>query len=303
MTYEQFKEALLFRLRQEFPADTRIRLQKVMKNNGLSFDGLAIFDSAVNISPTIYLQPYYEMYKEEQNFSLIVSRILDFYQTKQPAQSIDTAFFEYFSNAKSHIIYKLINREQNKELLEDLPYVPFLDLAIVFCYYQPVEEDFLPDSFGATIMIHSSHLKLWNITTEELYEIARENTPRLLPPHLEPLHEMLRNDGIIADLPEDTEAALDTTIFFLSNLQKFLGAGAIFYPDLISAFARQIQHDLVIIPSSIHEVLLLPKAIDTPYGYLNHLVEEINETQVLRHERLSSHIYLYKRNSASFHSL
>ena len=70
---------------------------------------------------------------------------------------------------------KLIHYERNKELLGKVPHIRFLDLAIVF--YCLISMDFTTGN--ATILIHHSHLKNWNITTTELFQIAKDNTQKI----------------------------------------------------------------------------------------------------------------------------
>ena len=45
----------------------------------------------------------------------------------------------------------------------------------------------------------------------------------------------------------------------LTNTEKLYGASAILYPNILSYFAKRLKADLYLLPSSIHEVLLLEK--------------------------------------------
>ena len=74
-------------------------------------------------------------------------------------------------------MYKLINAEKNKGLLEDVPHKDFLDLSIVFQCLVSLEEI----GEDASILINNTHSEMWNVSVEELYQAAMENTHQLCP--------------------------------------------------------------------------------------------------------------------------
>ena len=97
----------------------------------------------------------------------------------------DVDFFRNPERVRPTVVYKLIHYEKNKELLKEIPHLPFLDLAVVFyCLLTdtPVGH--------ATVLIHNSHLELWGKNTSWLYKAARENTERLLPGKLVSMEDM-----------------------------------------------------------------------------------------------------------------
>ena len=58
-----------------------------------------------------------------------------------------------------------------------------------------------------------------------------------------------------------------------------------------------MEKDLIILPSSIHEVLLLPDDGDISYAEMSRLVTHINRSEVPKEDRLSNQVYLYSRNT------
>ena len=81
-----------------------------------------------------------------------------------------------FNHVKEHIVYKLIRRDANEELLKKIPYEPFLDLAVV--YYIQIDNT----RFGsAAIQIRNEHLRYWRVEKEEIRRLAEKNTPRIYP--------------------------------------------------------------------------------------------------------------------------
>ena len=131
-TYESFKQQLLITLREFFSADTQIAIHPFSHNNQLILDGLTILEPGSNVSPTIYLNHYFKQYQEGTDLSIVQQQILQYYHQHCPLQSIDTSFFTNFEQANPRIVYKLIHFEKNRELLQEIPHFPFLDLASVF---------------------------------------------------------------------------------------------------------------------------------------------------------------------------
>lgn len=289
MTYEIFKDTLYSELSAYFPPDTTISYHSVPKNNHVILDALTILESGFNIAPTIYIQQYYEKLKEGTSFSDVFKQILDTYHQYRPMENIDTSFFSDFEHVKSNIVYKLIHYEQNKELLSNIPHIPFLDLAIVFYYLVATT-----DCGTATILIQNPHLQFWNTDTETLYALAKENTPSLLSPCFEKLTNILSE--MMDEFPPEKEELFSLPMYVLTNKNRFLGAGCILYDNLLANWANKLSCDFYIIPSSIHEVLVIPADDSMTKEYFGEMIQEVNTTQLSPEEVLSDHVYFYDRN-------
>jgi len=268
----------------------RIDIQDIIKNNDTHLDGLTILSENSNVSPTIYLNYYYEQFLSNPSFSSIVDDILDSYHKHAPKENIDIRFFTDFDKIKNRIVFKLVNYERNQELLSKVPHFKYLDLALVFnCFVEAT-------SCGcATVLIHHHHLSFWNISSEELYSLALKNTPRLLPYQIQDMTE------IVSDLFDDSisdvfnESFSPSPMYVLSNITKINGSGCILYEDILLNIAEKIGSDFYIIPSSIHEVLLIPTTYAASYEALCNMVQEINASQLTREEVLSDKVYYYSR--------
>jgi len=292
MTYQEFKTNIIHTISTRLGSDYKVTLQDIIKNNDTHLDGLTILSAGSNISPTIYLNYYYDQYLAGKGLSTIYEDILLSYYKNIPKENIDISFFTDFTKVKNRIIFKLVNYDRNKELLSKVPHVRYLDLAVVFnCFIHSAEDGY------ATILIHHQHLSYWNISTEELYALAMKNTPHLL-------HYQLQNmTDVIIDLfcNDHIELSKDLLpvfpMYVLSNTTKLNGSGCILYEDLLSEIAQNLDSDFYILPSSIHEVLLIPVASASSREDLSSMVHEINATQLAREEVLSDRVYFYSRHS------
>lgn len=275
----------------------KVRINDVRKNNGVILRGLTVMQDDSNISPTIYLNNYYEAYENgEATLVNVVNDVMDTYYRNKVNQSVDMRYFMNYACVKEHIVYKLVNTEKNKELLEDIPHVEFLDLSVVFQCLVAKE------CFGtASILIHNAHIKLWDIPVMELFRAAKDNTQRILGYEIKGI-----NDAIYEIMQEDeqegfcfdgciAEFADSVPMYVLSNKSRVEGAACMIYPDLIKDFAEALGSSLYIIPSSIHELLLLPVTNANESQDIKNMIREINDTQVKMEEILSYSLYLFDK--------
>ena len=187
-----------------------------------------------------------------------------------------------YREARERLVYRLIQTRRNERLLQQIPHVPYLDLSIVFELYWKQEGQ------HCSCLVYNSHLEQWGVTPEEVERQARENTPIRLPAVFDSLEQMLL--PMMGGLRQEPSG-----LSVLSNREGFHGAAAILYPGELKRAADQLQNDLVVLPSSIHEVLLLPDDPGQDYGMLTRLVQEINRNEVEQEEWLSDHPYRYLR--------
>ncbi len=300
MTYKEFKYQLLKELEERFPSGTSITIQEIPHNNNHTEEALTILEPGLNISPTIYLESYFRQLKKEVPISSIIAQIYSYYQEHRSTQSIDTSFFTCFENIRPRIVYKLVHQEKNKELLKEVPWIPYLDLAIVFyCLLSKSPTE------NASVLIRNEHLCYWNVSVEDLLSLAQKNTPFLLSSCCDSLAELLL--PILEQLPVQEQTDTKNTfasasmvpMYVLTNQQRFLGACCILYDDVLKEIAERLDSDLYILPSSIHEVILMPVTVTESVPALSQMVCDINQSEVSAEEILSDHIYYYHRSTDS----
>lgn len=299
MDFMEFTQTIKEMAEVRCKENDKVSLNRVPKNNGVVLQGLTISKKGRNISPTIYLEEFYKEYQKGRSAEDIVEEILFIYEEKTLQNSLDMDFFTEYDKAVENIVFKLVNYEKNEELLADVPHVKYLDLAIVFLYL------FRDHEIGnATILIHNNHLKIWEKTTEDLYEAACKNTPRLLKWELKGMEEILKELCAGDHFYDEEEAETDEEcpdihdegeMYVLTNHERINGAGVILYDSLLSRFAERKKKDIIILPSSVHEVILLPCDDNQDKRMLMDLVKEVNQTQVEAQEVLSDSVYLFSR--------
>lgn len=302
MNLEQFGNKICGALKEVMGKRYEIVFREVTKNNGVRLHGVIITEKESNVSPAVYIDELYEDYEAGRAFGDIVYDILCVYQKNAKEINVDMDFFTQFARAKSRILYKLIHRESNDALLGEIPYIKWNDLAIVFYYA------FEDERFGkATILIKNSHLAMWEVDVPALYETAKTNMIRMRPEELLPVRQLIREfmeqkqphsgRDIQAEAPEDVDAALTrgSAMYVLSNCDRVFGASALLYSSSVKSLAEELNRNLIILPSSVHEVILLPDDGMTEKEFYREMVREVNDTQVEPEERLSYNVYYYDR--------
>ncbi len=299
MNYNQFLEDVRAAVQERLGSDYEIRIQKITKNNGIVLDGLIIGKTCKNIAPTIYLNSYYMHFTHGMSLQEILEDIISAYKENNDMVMGDMRELLDFNNLKDKVAFKLIQREKNKELLKDVPYIEFLDLAVVF--YLILDEH---KGGQMTALIHNSHMEPWRVEKEELYRLAKKNTPILLPPEIKTMKEIMCDilKGHLEELEmeEMVDGLLDFDsqkphLYVLSNKDQINGAGCILYDGCLKDFADSQNSDIIILPSSTHEVILVPDDGKLDYVELRKIVGEINESEVPEEDVLSDRIYKYSQ--------
>lgn len=282
MNLSEFATEIAEQLREKMGSKFTITVEEVLKNNDIRLTGVAIKKTSENMAPIVYLEEFFQQYQNGDPIGKIAEEIRTMYERNASTMDLDSGFFKYFALVEDKIFYKLINYEKNQELLKDVPHFRWHDLAVVF-YYQ-IEGR----AFGmASITIHDSHLGMWGLTAEEVYRIARRNMEQKKPGILEPIQKALRNMGV----PEVDERL--GPLYVLTNRERMFGASAMLYSWKIKELADRLQTNLLILPSSTHEVLLLPDEGEQNYTVYRQMVREVNRMQVNPEEILSFNLYLY----------
>ena len=305
MKYLDFCESVRLKLNDLVDSGTTVRIQKVLKNNNIVRYAAIITEEDSTISPSIYLENYYSDYINGQSLSYICSDILSMHKKYRGGINFNIDDYFDYNFVKDKIYLKAINRERNEEFLKGVPYKDFSDLAIVA--YIAYEDE---GSGYATITLNYKNLEMWDVTTEQIFDIAFKNMCEKTPPILEKITSVMRellNERFkyiqdseakeeinrVIDLMEENN---DTSMYMLSNNKKINGASYIIHEEYIREFAQSINSDLYIIPSSIHELLLIPMDSGVMIEELECMVRDVNNSELSPGEVLSDRVYEFYRD-------
>ena len=215
--------------------------------------------------------------------------MVESYEQNRLRGTFDTSFYADYEKVRLRLACRLINRQKNEKLLKEVPYLPFLDLAVVVYYY------FEDCSFGTgTILVYESHRKSWRVSEEELFAAARENTLKIQPAEFMSMREILQKYQEDVPAGEEEEMPLQP-MYVLSNRSNYFGAAGILFDSVLQKIAGQLADDFWILPSSIHECIIVPASLLTTREELQNMVRQINRLEVAQEDFLSDEVYYYER--------
>lgn len=298
MNFELFKNIVKDNVSRKMGNEYKVTLNEIRKNNGIMLTGLAIMEEGSNISPTIYLDKYYEMYQNGRyTIYTAVNDIIRVYKENEVKSPVDVKFFLDFETVRPHIIHKLINTERNQELLKEIPNTKFLDLSIIFQVLLPENDNIHGFS---TITIRNEHCKQWEIGIDELVFAARRNMPRLLPytaRNMQSVLTELLEMPIETNIDDDILNIVGSKIVVLSNVKNTNGGTVLLDKNFLRECSDNIDSSYYILPSSIHEVLAIPDDDTMDVDALKDMVKTVNDTEVTKEEILSYSVYYFDREN------
>ena len=289
MTKNEFYSTVTKKV-EEILGDVTTEISEITKVN-LSLDGLTIRKKGENIAPTIYLNQYFTQFHDGREVDDIVNDIIRVYENNQPENIMDvfkTEDFYDFDKMKEKIVLKVINTERNLDLLEQVPHLDMEGLGLSVVFYVSL----MTGEKSAGILIKNEHLKLWEKTVSDLLMVAEINTNRMHAFTIKSMNEVLSGMfGFEEDLiPDDVPA-----LYVLTDENKTFGASQLYLKNKIREFAEKNNCDVYILPSSVHELLLL--RADFPNlepSYLKEMVCEVNATEVSDEDFLCDGAYKFE---------
>lgn len=285
--YNEFLEQMKAAVGKRAGEDSSVSISSVAKNNRQYADSMCILPRGANFSPAIYMEDYYKQYQKGVGIDELAGSIVSEYSAHFCCEAVDFSFFTDFEKARGTIVCKLINYEKNKAVLDRVPHRKFHDLAVV--YYCRMDHEL----FGkGSIMVENRHLQMWGITEDEIDGIARRNTVRLLPYQLYDMETLLKETF---GLDTEWQMKQELPMYVLTNTEKYLGAVNMIFDSILEAVAERLEDDYFVLPSSIHECIIIPALQDIEESQLHTMVEEINRECVADEEILGDTIYRYER--------
>lgn len=326
MKYEQFLENIKKEVKRNLETHYKIEYNQVIKNNGVVLDEIVICNGTERVSLNRYFNHYYEKYENGTLLQEIVEEILITYQVKRKQKIQNQEYITLsYEQVQNSIVYRLINYSSNKERLKQVPFLRFMDLAITF--HCVMRQD--STSIG-TIPITKELIEEWSVAVKQLLQLANKNTPRLFPAKIQTMNEVIKEfmkkdmeaflqknpnlskhflleeekESITTQLIESVflsaKEKIKIPMYIMTNSNGINGASVLLYKNIIREFSKKCNSDLYILPSSIHEVILVPYEKSIKKEALEELVFDVNRTQVPTEDILSNQVYLYRYTTNKF---
>jgi len=274
-------------IRKNYDYKLDVDLQEFYKIN-TNYMGLVIRKENVNISPAINLNMMYDYYRNGSSYSEIINKIHEIYDNYQMSGNVNVEFLKDLYHVSDLIVFRLINYENNKEMLKDRPYRRLLDMALVYYY-----EFDLQEIEHCSVCVTNSQMNVWGISEKDLFTLAFNNTPIIHKPLWFDLKDYIKSMmsqeavNMMGDINELFK------IYVITNEQKNYGASTICCSDILKTLADLSGEDLYVVPSSVHELLAIPKSC-LPQGCdYTELIKSVNLEYLDPDEVLSETLYYY----------
>lgn len=257
----------------------------VHKNNSQDLTGIVVrnIPNNSNMAPVIYIDPFWVNGVAVEKTVEKIKKIIKGTSAKMPANV--PILLDDFANVKDKIFFKLVNWEKNQKRLLECPHIRMKDLAVEF----RVCVDILPNGVSSAQITYLL-LKKWGVEKDDIIVAAADNTSKLFPVQILDMNSFLM--GYIAYGDIDPEELIP--MYILTNRSMLNGASCIFYENIKDELEKAgITGNFYALPSSIHEMILVPEEyVPEPNG-LKDLVPMANKAVVSNEDFLSDYVYYY----------
>lgn len=285
MDYQTFITEIEREVKNCLPS-VQVSVREVRKNNDVILQGMTLTEDLSNASPTIYMEEFYERYLDGDDLSALAEKVCDIYREHCLSEDMDFSFMDEYETVADKVFLRIVNREKNAELLRDVPYIPFLDLALI--PYIVIRNSMIGN---ASTLIERQLISSWNVDERQVLEDGRRNIHDNYPYSLETIGDVLSRRMHITLTDEKNYNAM----YVLSNCGWYYGAALMAVGHVMEEIADKLESNLYVIPSSIHEVIILPTKDRDNLEELVELVKSVNKSCVREEEILSDNAYYYVR--------
>ena len=298
MDKNQFFEDVLVAVREQIPEEIRgivkVEVSEVLKNNDEKLHGIMMSIEGSNMMPTLYLEDFYEIYEDGESVEEIARMIIDISTTafKNPPPIADFSFD--YDNIKDKLILELLDRDMNKERLEKIVHKE-VGNGFVVVPYITIEE-----IFGSAMRtaVTKDMAKDHDYDIDELMDVAFLNTMgRYTPVFLEANnpYDILNLSDTSNPMSEDFRIDKGQNLYMLTNAEGHYGATVFFYPGIAERIGDILGRNYYVLPSSVHEMMIVPEGKGVIIKDLKRLVREANAGVVDSRELLSNKVFYYNR--------
>ncbi|WP_051524512.1 DUF5688 family protein [Pseudobutyrivibrio sp. MD2005] len=286
---ENFKEDVTRKLAKKGIENVEITIQPNEKLNQ-SYDALTVRPDGSTLGVSLNFTKIAEEYENRGNYDSLVDAVAKRIENGlENAPFVDSKALTDYEQMKDKLTIELVGAEKNASLLEKIPHKDMENMAIVYRFVMGSD-----DSGVQTILVTNNMLEAMNITPEQLHNDAMANAPEVRPAEIkimrDTLAEMLGPDAdmMLQFIPADGP---ESQIYVATVEDKVHGVGVIAYPNFLEDVADKLDGDFYVLPSSIHEVIIVPDRGEMDASVLMDMVKQVNSTEVLPEDVLSYSVY------------
>lgn len=274
-----------------FTSQFQVNVKDVGKSNGMSYRGIEIADQQSGMGVTINMDQHYKMYLDGKSLDEIADMVqhqaLNAFENKP---DVDVNRVKDYESLCNNVMMEAVSREKNAEYLQNVPHFDMADLSIIYRVNVSGNRE---HGFGL-VTVDNQLLDSMGISQDQFQKDILDRALNGEPPVLRSLTEVMGGVfGIDASEP-------DAGLFLATNNKALYGASVIAIPGFLDQAAEKLGGSFYILPSSIHEVLLLRNDQEMDVRELEDMVQNVNEQIVSPEEQLSDRVYHYDAQEKVF---
>lgn len=308
MNFNEFVENVQDDIRKMLPEkyeNAEIRTEEVQKLND-GYLAMQVLLPGENIAPNLNLDAFFEAYQDGVEYDSILSTIAGYITLPMP--EVNIAKLLDYERVKDNLFIRVSNADKNAEVLSTVPNTRIEDLAITYHVLLGKGDDGV-----CSQMITNHQMDMFGVSMEQLHQDALASSKELFPPEIiklttileESMAKSMRSDGFSE---EEIKKALEgmqqfgeePDLYVITNTERSNGAAVIFQPGIMDEVAQVLGEDFHVLPSSTHEVIIVPESLGMPLYEMNSMIMNINETEVRPEDRLSDEAYHYDSKDKVF---
>ena len=302
MDFNEFKEQFTEDVKQglaDAGIEAKVSTNTVEKMNE-SYEAMTVTPEGSNVGVNVNMEKFFEAYENGTDYEAVVGKAIGVIEggfANQP--TVDVSALTDYDQMKDKLIMEVVSAEANADMLDKVPHKDMEDMAVVYRF-----EINSNDDGRATILVTNQLIETMGVTPEQLHADAMENAPELKPAVIKGMSEVMAEmmgvsteDLAMMGMPMDPA---DEQMFVASVPDKIHGAGVLAYQDFMDQAAERVGGDFFILPSSIHEVLIVPDNGNMSLSDLEAMVKEVNATQVAPEDKLTDSVYHYDSQAKVF---
>lgn len=236
------------------------------------------------VTPAVYFDGEYENYKNGKPMEMILSDMGEIYSealANAPKFNMDLTDK---SSIMDKVMCNVLNMSENRNRLKEMMYMPLgCDLALMYSIYMDSE---------ARAPITKQFAEEVGFSLDELHTLAMENTPKYFPPIMRNLTDIAMGMNSSKNVFENSHGEeMNKDLYVLTNDETVFGATTLFYPEMKELLGEMLGGNFYVLPSSLHELILVPEDFGIGLDELKYMVRNANETVVDPVDKLSDEVF------------
>ena len=270
-----------------------VDVRSVEKLQEGSYTGITISPAGGNVGMNLNAnQLFYQMQDGQSYEGVLAVAVSTAERGLHDMPAVDVSELMNYEAAKKYLCFDVVGSDRNADMLEKVPHTDKENISMVYRLQLDSTEN-----GAATVLITNAMMEQFGVTKEQLHADAMENAQEIRPADFRTMAAVMAE---MMGMPEEMMADMAPPMYVATNQDKVQGAAVMFYPDFMDQAAKELGGDIFILPSSVHEVLILPDDGNMNAQELKEMVTSINASEVSPEDRLTDSVYHYDAQERIF---